>query len=417
MDKKEIVQLLAGNKYYSISDLRYNQKVGIMMSKDQFYDFLETKDLLVTEGAEFAKKLPLKSFNSNHIFFIDGIYLLQTSTEYLRILNTDFENNQSLLFDRNMGDILLSRLFSEIEGTLNIENIPTTHKRIVEIHNKKELTNVNDIIVKNMMNAMDYIINEKPKFNKENLLKLYNILSCESLPRELEIKPGKYYRDDRVFIDKFEGAPFDKINDCMNSLFDFVNDPENIEKYDVYLPHICHYYILYVHPYFDYNGRTARMVSFWLSYINNITAAPIFLSEAINETKHDYYQALVDTRATNNDLTYFLGYVFETSIKYSFIYKNLEEIKKELFKTGDTLTSTEWVYVKKILVHNSDSFFNYKMFLKYINATMTKQGALKILNSLANYEIIEKRKNKKGEIVYRFNQDMIVYKYNDSNLD
>ena len=85
-------------------------------------------------------------------------------------------------------------------------------------------------------------------------------------------------------------------------------------------------------------------------------------------------------------------------------------------KTGDTLTSTEWVYVKKILVHNPESFFNYKMFLKYINANMTKQGTLKILNSLTNYEIIEKHKNKKGETVYKFNQDLIVYKYDDSDI-
>ncbi len=52
--------------------------------------------------------------------------------------------------------------------------------------------------------------------------------------------------------------------------------------------------------------------------------------------------------------------------------------------------------------------------MKYINATMTKQGASKILTTLVNYEIIEKHKNKKGELVYKFNQDMIVYKYNDS---
>ena len=92
--------------------------------------------------------------------------------------------------------------------------------------------------------------------------------------------------------------------------------------------------------------------------------------------------------------------------------KNLEEIRNELSKTGDTLTSTEWVYVKKILVHNPENYFNYKMFLKYIGATMSKQGASKILNNLTDYDILEKSKNKKGETIYRLNQDFIVYKYN-----
>lgn len=412
MEKAEVGKLIFGDKYYSITDLRYNQKIGIMLSRDQFYDFLNTKDQMIDEHHEYMEKLPLKSFNSKHIFYVNGLFLMNSLNEYLRILISDYELNQSFLFARNSEDILTSRLFSEVEGTLQIENVPTTHKRIVEIHNSETLSDKNDIIVKNMMNAIRFIIVEKPEFNKENLLKLYKLLSCNCLPVELEIKDGEYYRDDKVFIGNFEGAPHTVINDCMDSLFAFANDRDCIEKYENYLPHICHYYILYVHPYFDYNGRTARMVSFWLSYINKMIDAPFFLSEAINETKQDYYNAITDTRISNNDLTYFLGYVLETSIKYSFIYKNLEEIRNELSKTGDSLTSTEWVYVKKILVHNPENYFNYKLFLKYIGATMSKQGASKILNNLTDYDILEKSKNKKGETIYKLNQDLIVYKYN-----
>ena len=75
------------------------------------------------------------------------------------------------------------------------------------------------------------------------------------------------------------------------------------------------------------------------------------------------------------------------------------------------LTSTEWVYVKKILVHNPEDYFNYKMFLTYIHATMTRQGELKILNNLNSYGILEKTTNKKGDIIFRFNNEFITYKY------
>ena len=135
------------------------------------------------------------------------------------------------------------------------------------------------------------------------------------------------------------------------------------------------------------------------------------MSEAINDSKSDYYRALTDTRETRNDLTYFLGYILETSIRYSFVYKNLEEIKNELMKTGETLSSAEWVYVKKILVHNPESFFNYKMFLTYTGSNITKQGALKALNKLVDYEILEKTKNKKNETIFKMNPQMITYKY------
>jgi DNA replication protein DnaD len=86
-------------------------------------------------------------------------------------------------------------------------------------------------------------------------------------------------------------------------------------------------------------------------------------------------------------------------------------MKNILLKTGDTLTSTEWVYVKKILVHNAKDYFNYKMFLNYIGANMSRQGALKILNNFYNYGILEKTKNKKGDTIFKLNQEFVTYKY------
>lgn len=413
MEKEKVQCLLMNKDYYSVNDLRYNQKIGIMFSKDEFEEFLNIKDKLIEDNFEFIKNLPLKTFNSKHCFFVNGNYLLSIYSEYMRIHISDFELNHSWLFDRNIEDMLKSRLFSEIEGTLNVENVPTTHRRILEVSKMKNPTEENDIIIKNMFDAIDFIVTYKPKFNKENLLKLYNILSKDCLPEDKKLKLGWYYRHDKVYVGKYEGAEYTVIDECMNSLFEFANDVNNIKEYDNLLPYICHYYILYIHPYFDYNGRTARMVSFWLNYINNIAIAPYFMSEAINDSKSDYYRALTDTRETRNDLTYFLGYILETSIKYSFVYKNLEEIKNELMKFGETLSSAEWVYVKKILIHNSENFFNYKMFLTYTGSNMTKQGALKALNKLADYEILEKSKNKKNETIFKMNPQMITYKYHN----
>lgn len=411
MDKNYAIKLITENKYHTIDDLRYNRKVGIMLSKEEFSEFLDLKEELVEEDFPLIKALPLKTFNSKHCFYVNGLYLLSLCNEYMRLLVSDYEMKSSYLFTRNAEDVAISRLFSEIEGSLDIENIPTTRRRIEEVYKNQNPTDEIDIIIKNMIDAVLFIVKEKPVFNKENLLKLYHILSSSCLPEDKKLKEGAYYRHDKVFIGDFEGADFHILDDCMNSLFAFANDPKNVENYDILLPYICHYYVLYIHPYFDYNGRTARMISFWLSYIYDIAGAPLFMSEAINENKGDYYRAITNTRNTNNDLTYFLGYILETSIKYSFVYKNLEEIKNELSKTGDTLTLTEWGYVKKILVHNSENYFNYKLFMEYIHAKMTKQGAMKILDNLVSYNILQKSKNKKGEAIFKFNPDYITYKY------
>ena len=423
MDKYDVMKIIMDERYYPIKDLRFNRKLGIMFSKEQLSEFLAIKDELVEDTSDIEKecdlddkidfimKLPLKTFNSRHCFYVDSKYLLSTHIEYMQIHMDDIDLHQNTLFNRNLEDMLKSRLFSEVEGSLRIENVPTTHKRIVEISKQESLTDKNDIIIKNMLNAMEFIIVEKPAFNKDNLKKLYQILCNNCLADDLCLKEDAYYRDDAVYIDKYEGADWHIVEECMDSMFAFANNEDNIKKHGVFLPYICHYYILYVHPYFDYNGRIARMVSFWLNYINDIPVAPYFISEAINESKGDYYSALANTRDTNNDLTYFLGYILETSIRYSFVYKNLEEIRKELSKAGDSLSSGEWVYVKKILIHNTENYFNYKEFLGYINATMTRQGALKILNNLTEYGILEKTKNRKGDTIFRLNPDCVTYQY------
>jgi len=411
MEKKELLKLILGNEYYTIEDLRYNQKLGFLFSKDELAQFLKEKERLIEENNEDIEKLPLKTFNSKHCFYVNGNYLISNYVQYLSAFVEDFQINHKTLFARNVNDIMMSRVFSEVEGTLNVENVPTTHKRVKEVYQNKNLTDKNDIIIKNMLDAMRFISKEKPAFNKKNLLKLYNILSSNCLDDEDKLKEGAYYRDDYVSIGDFDGAPAAMIEECMDTLFTFVNNPESIKKHKSLLPHICHYYILYIHPYFDYNGRTARMVSFWLNYIFEINNAPLFMSEAINDNKQEYYRALTNTRNTHNDLTYFLGYILETAIKYNLLYKNLEEVKEKLSKTGDTLTSTEWGYLKKIIIHNSTGYFTYKDFFEYIHSTMTKQGGLKILNAFVEYNLLIKDINKKKEAIYKVNPEIITYKF------
>ncbi len=70
----------------------------------------------------------------------------------------------------------------------------------------------------------------------------------------------------------------------MDSLFAFVNENLKNPKLKFFLPQLAHYYLLYVHPYFDYNGRTARMVSLWLYFLTG-NVYPSFISEGIDLKK------------------------------------------------------------------------------------------------------------------------------------
>ena len=121
MDIDKAISLLTGSQYYTIEDLRYNKNVGALLSKEELNSFFGIKNNLIEQGYKHIIKLPLKTFNSKYIFYVSGLYLLNNIKEYLSAIIEDFKQNQSFLTSRNFDDILLSRIFSEVEGTLNIK--------------------------------------------------------------------------------------------------------------------------------------------------------------------------------------------------------------------------------------------------------------------------------------------------------
>lgn len=403
--------MLFGPMYYDTKDLRYNNVYKFFLSNQQLIEYKQYKKQLIQNHDKKIVTADLKSFNSDYIFFVNGQCLLNLQLTYLRMMQDDYQNFQSTVVERNLRDILWARVYSELEGSMNLENVPTTRTRLEQIKKGSAPKNGNEIIAKNMLDAIEFILS-KPKFNKENLYSLYSILSHDCLEDQQKLN-GNYYRNDSVYIGNYEGCPFEKIDECMDSLFAFVGNNLNNKASDVkeYLAHICHYYILYIHPYFDYNGRTARMVSFWISILqDDFSTAPLFISEAINDDKKRYYDALSETRDMENDMTYFLIYIMNTSIRYSLLYKNLNYISDKMLKKGITLTNYEKAYIKKILLGAEEGYFDYKKFLAIANIDISKQAAFKALNKLVEYGILSSMINDKKVKLFKLNNEFVKYR-------
>lgn len=386
---KKVLLNQINNKYYSPKELMYSSEPGLYLSPFDYNKYLDCVDKVIEKANRYTYDLGLKSFNSKHIFYLANSELHSLNKSYLNLLKEAIIGNKPLVSSIFNDVIYKSRIYSEIEGTLNVENVPTTRKRLKELLEKEiEPENLNDVIIKNMDEGIRFVYS-LPEFNKDNLLKLYKILSKDCLKEKDQIKEGQYYRDDEVEIDNYPGCPTDKVNECMDSLFTFVKN--SIKKDDglelLYLPHICHYYIVYIHPYFDYNGRTARMVSLWINLMVNSEIMPPLISEAINQNKNEYYKALRNSREARNDLTYFLIYILKTAISYILSYKDLEIVDQYVKNQGNVLTETELNYVKKILVTYKGKF-SYQDFIKNCQIEISKQGAFKILNKLVDLKIL-----------------------------
>ena len=400
-----------GPVYLTQKELTYSVSAGIFLTPYEYSKYLDYKDELIDHGDDRFIDLPLKSFNSKHIYLSIGEDLNSLINSYLDLLVDDYDQNKVFIKDRFAQSLNKSRMYSEIEGSLNVEAVPTTRRRLKELleDNKKPET-ANDIIIKNMHTAIKYV-EKMPLFNKDNLLELYNILSDGCLSEDNKLMPGNYYRHDTVEIGGYHGCPYTQIEECMDSLFDFVNGVLNTTDKTIrmFIPHICHYYLLYIHPYFDYNGRTARMVSYWVYLLTNQKYHPPVISEAINQTKGLYYKAIEMTRDAHNDLSFFLKYIFSLTCDYILCYKNLEHIEQLLKNKSILLTETDSNYIKKIMITYQGKFA-YMDFLNNCNVEMTKQGALKTLNKLVEYGFLEVVETPSKNKLFDINKKIIKYR-------
>ncbi|MBR6903172.1 MAG: Fic family protein, partial [Clostridia bacterium] len=99
---------------------------------------------------------------------------------------------------------------------------------------------------------------------------------------------------DTVYVvsDRVEHSGLDnkKVPQYMKSLMAFVNEEDEIN--DLIKAAIIHFYIAYVHPYFDGNGRMARLFHLWF-LVQKGYKSVLFIpfSGKIEKSRKEYYKA------------------------------------------------------------------------------------------------------------------------------
>lgn len=191
-------------------------------------------------------------------------------------------------------------------------------QKVISNPTKKNLTEQERRII-NLYKGYHYIFDEIKDIHKNSLKELYHILSDQLLSREDFQNMGEYYRKNPVFIyfsnnlstppDK--GIDAKKIDEYMDYFFHYIenNNPSDMtEKY--IKSQIMHFYFVYIHPFYDINGRTSRTTSIW--YLLNEKAYPyIIFNRGISLQKNSYYKVIRSSKGEGN-LTYFLEYMLKT---------------------------------------------------------------------------------------------------------
>ncbi len=92
-----------------------------------------------------------------------------------------------------------------------------------------------------------------------------------------------------------------EINKLMTNLEKFINDPSMCDYDPIIKMAIIHYQFESIHPFYDGNGRTGRIINILYLIIEKLQNLPIlYLSNYIIQNKADYYRLLQELRDNKN---------------------------------------------------------------------------------------------------------------------
>lgn len=331
MNVSKFTTILNDKYFCNLKKLKYKYS-------DDFNEFLSLfKEM-------YLKPVELLDFNGDNIFFcnISGI-----SMKSIKLLL----RQQSLSYG-------LMAAEEEIASSSAIENIDFSRESIRNILKGFAPKDETENRIYGQKKGLEFISNVNNKITEENLNKLYMLTVGEFLDEDVKLKNGSFYRDDTVFIvsDKLEhyGLDYKKLPLYMKKFIEFINE-DNIED-DLIKAAIIHFYFAFLHPYFDGNGRMARLLHLWFLIQRGYkTALFVPFSSFIQKTKNSYYNAftLVEENSKISgviDVTPFVKYfadnVYNKLCEQEIKDNVFEEYKNLLAKGEFTQKETElWAFV------------------------------------------------------------------------
>lgn len=257
------------------------------------------------------EKTPLETVYGNKVFYHED-YLIEFAEDLLNFLK-DKNYMYTYKFAKN------TMMPEEIQANNSIEGITDDLSEIDDVI-KRSTSEVKPRIA-NLYRGYRYILANR-QINKKSVKKLYAIISKDLLNEHDQANMGEYYRQKPVYILKggrldvepFLGVDASQIDYYMDQLFAYINDNSSNNEIETFIKsQIIHFYFVYVHPYFDMNGRTSRTISMWY-LLNSKTYPYIILNRAIAFDKKTYENKIITARE-RGDVTLFLKYMLVQVLK------------------------------------------------------------------------------------------------------
>ena len=244
-------------------------------------------------------------------------------------------------------DILLNTLIlQEAKDSSEIENIVTTHDDLyrADLDLKQALINAPTKEVLNYRRAMQtgFTLIRNSKLLTNNIIK--------QIQSELEMNsagfrtvPGTTLKNNRGEVVYTPPQDGNEIIRLMDNLERFINDKDMSDIDPLIKTAIIHHQFESIHPFYDGNGRTGRIIAVLCLVINDLIDLPIlYLSRYITHNKAEYYRLLQEVR--NNDG----NNKQEWEDWILFMLKGIEETSAETIRLVKGISALMMEYKKKL---------------------------------------------------------------------
>ena len=292
---------------------------------------------------------------------------------------------RSHLLDSLPAEIMEDATIDEAVWSSVIEGAFTSRAEAAKIiRQNKQPVNRSEQMIKNNYQAMLYVLEHlEDPITTQTLIDIAQIVTQNASDETVE-----GFRTVPVYVTGREGVIYtppaaEQVPAMMDDLLNFI---QSSELHPLFKACIAHFYFVYVHPFTDGNGRTARALSYMMLLRTGYDFFRYFsVSGLIAEERNSYYKSMRHVEASGNDMTYFIDYysaMLARSVdrmeKHLFRHVLADRIMRSMEASGQ-LNDRQLKGVRWLLEGDSDSITVDAWKKKYKTATETARQDLLML--------------------------------------
>lgn len=290
----------------------------------------------------------------------------------------------------NSAILINSLVLQEAKDSSAIENIITTHDELYRANldiesvtnEAKEVQNYKEALLRGFSLVQEY----KLLLNK-HIIEIQSVLEKNSagVRKQAGTNLKNTLTGEVIYTPPQDYAT---IQELLTNLEKYINEPNEIDP--LVNMAIIHYQFESIHPFYDGNGRTGRIINILYLILQDLLDIPVlYLSRYIITHKADYYRLLQEVRTDDKWeewILYMLEAVEQTSLETIELINSISDL---MIKTQDKISQELPKIYSKDLVEVLFMHPYTKIEFLVDRLNITRQTASKYLSELENIDILK----------------------------